>query len=113
MPLWRISFRQRGLRAITSDLRNRLLVLLVLPLGVFALAGVGLDYRSADEAAMQHDQRLLRTDDASTESASTGSRRRNRRKVNERRFIRVEYRGGPCAGTAPGGSGPGPPRPGR
>lgn len=45
---------------MTSDLRNRLLLLLVLPLCVLALIGVWLDYRSADEAAARHDQRLLR-----------------------------------------------------
>lgn len=38
-----------GLRAMTSDLRNRLLILLVLPLCALALVGVWLDYRSADE----------------------------------------------------------------
>lgn len=48
-----------GLRAMTSDLRNRLLLMLVLPLCVLALVGVWLDYRSADEAAGRHDQRLL------------------------------------------------------
>lgn len=52
--------RRPGLRAMTSDLRNRLLLLLVLPLCVLATIGVWLDYRSADEAAGQHDQRLLR-----------------------------------------------------
>ena len=77
MPLWRISFRQRGLRAITSDLRNRLLVLLVVPLGVVALAGVWLDYRSADEAAMQHDQRLLRLLPALADSVLASSVRSN------------------------------------
>lgn len=45
---------------MTSDLRNRLLLLLVLPLCLLALVGGWLDYRSADEAASQHDQRLLR-----------------------------------------------------
>lgn len=45
---------------MTSDLRNRLLLLLVLPLCLLATIGVWLDYRSADEAAGQHDQRLLR-----------------------------------------------------
>src|SRR3989344_4508022 len=49
-----------GLRAMTSDLRNRLLILLVLPLCALALVGVWLGYRSADEAAGRHDQRLLR-----------------------------------------------------
>ncbi len=52
--------RRPGLRAMTSDLRNRLLLLLVLPLCALATIGVWLDYRSADEAAGQHDQRLLR-----------------------------------------------------
>ncbi|MCB1974103.1 MAG: sensor histidine kinase N-terminal domain-containing protein, partial [Burkholderiaceae bacterium] len=45
---------------MTSDLRNRLLLLLVLPLCVLALLGAWMDYRSADEAASRHDQRLLR-----------------------------------------------------
>ena len=49
-----------GLRAMTSDLRNRLLLLLALPLCVLALVAVWLDYRTAAEAASQHDQRLLR-----------------------------------------------------
>ena len=52
--------RRPGLRAMTSDLRTRLLLMLVLPLCVLALVGVWLDYRSADEAASQHDQRLVR-----------------------------------------------------
>jgi hypothetical protein len=43
-----------------TDLRNRLLLLLVLPLCVLALVGVWMDYRSADDAASRHDQRLLR-----------------------------------------------------
>lgn len=45
---------------MTSNLRNRLLLLLVVPLCVLALAGAWLDYRSAAQAATQHDQRLLR-----------------------------------------------------
>ena len=45
---------------MTSDLRNRLLLLLVLPLCLLALGGAWLDYRSADEAASRHDQRLMR-----------------------------------------------------
>lgn len=53
-------FQRPGLLAMTSDLRNRLLLLLVLPLCALALLGVWLDYRSADEAAVQHDQRLVR-----------------------------------------------------
>ena len=40
-----------GLTGMTSDLRNRLLLLLVLPLCVLALVGVWMDYRSADDAA--------------------------------------------------------------
>ena len=49
-----------SLRALTSDLRNRLLLLLVLPLFALVLAAAWVDFRSADDAAVQHDQRLLR-----------------------------------------------------
>lgn len=49
-----------SLRAMTSDLRNRLLLLLVLPLFALLLASAFIDFRSADDAAAQHDQRLLR-----------------------------------------------------
>lgn len=49
-----------GLRAMTSDLRNRLLLLLVMPLMALAFVGVWLDYRSADDAAGRHDLRLQR-----------------------------------------------------
>lgn len=45
---------------MTFDLRNRLLVMLLVPLCVLALAGMWLGYRSAEEAAGRHDQRLLR-----------------------------------------------------
>jgi len=45
---------------VTSDLRNRLLLLLLAPLCLLALAGAWLDFRSADEAAGRHDQRLMR-----------------------------------------------------
>lgn len=45
---------------MTSNLRNRLLLLLVLPLCALALVGVWMDWRSAAEAATQHDQRLQR-----------------------------------------------------
>lgn len=45
---------------MTSDLRNRLLLLLLAPLCLLALVGAWLDYRSADEAAGRHDQRLMR-----------------------------------------------------
>ena len=65
------------LRAMTSDLRNRLLLLLVLPLCVLALVGVWLDYRSADEAAGLHDQRLLRLLPALADSVLAPSIRDN------------------------------------
>ena len=55
-----MALQRPRLRAMTSDLRNRLLLLLVLPLCLLALLGVWMDYRSADEAAVLHDQRLLR-----------------------------------------------------
>ncbi len=55
-----MALQRPRLRAMTSDLRNRLLLLLVFPLCVLALLGVWMDYRSADEAAARHDQRLLR-----------------------------------------------------
>ncbi len=55
-----MALQRPRLRAMTSDLRNRLLLLLVLPLCVLALLGVWMDYRSADDAAARHDQRLLR-----------------------------------------------------
>ncbi|NMM77901.1 sensor histidine kinase [Acidovorax sp. SRB_24] len=45
---------------MTANLRNRLLLLLLLPLCALALVGMWVDYRSAAEAATQHDQRLLR-----------------------------------------------------
>lgn len=60
MLLRNSSPKRPGLRAMTSDLRTRLLLMLVLPLCALALVGVWLDYRSADEAAVQHDQRLVR-----------------------------------------------------
>lgn len=60
-PLLPAAAPQRpGLRTMTLDLRKRLLVLLVLPLLVLALAAAWLDFRSADAAASLHDQRLLR-----------------------------------------------------
>lgn len=59
--LGRSSNRLRpALRGVTSDLRNRLLLLLLLPLFILALVGVAMDYRSAAEAAGRHDERLLR-----------------------------------------------------
>ena len=44
---------------MTSNLRFRLLLLLVLPLSVLALMGAWFAYRSAEAAAGQHDQRLM------------------------------------------------------
>ncbi len=54
------AFRRSAPRPVTADLRNRLLLLLVAPLCVLAMIGAWLDYRSADEAAGRHDQRLMR-----------------------------------------------------
>ena len=48
------------LQAMTSDRRNRLLLLLVVPRCVLAVLGFWMDYPSADVAAARHDQRLLR-----------------------------------------------------
>lgn len=45
---------------MTSTLRNRLLLLLVLPVCLLAMVGSWWGYRSAETAASQHDQRLLR-----------------------------------------------------
>jgi len=45
---------------MTSNLRFRLLLLLVLPLSVLALMGAWFAYRSAEAAAGQHDLRLMR-----------------------------------------------------
>jgi two-component system sensor histidine kinase TctE len=45
---------------MTSDLRNRLLLLLLVPLCLLVMIWAWMDYRSADEAASQHDQRLQR-----------------------------------------------------
>lgn len=46
--------------SMTTTLRNRLLVLLVLPMCVLVMVGSWWGYRSAETAAGQHDQRLLR-----------------------------------------------------
>ena len=45
---------------ITSGLQRRLLLLLLLPLGAFALVSIYLDYRTAGTVAFQKDQQLLR-----------------------------------------------------
>ncbi|KAF1043944.1 sensor histidine kinase [Xylophilus sp.] len=45
---------------VSAGLRNRLLVLLIVPLVLLALVNAWLEYRSADDAALQHDRSLLR-----------------------------------------------------
>src|SRR5690606_14689665 len=57
---WRRPHDAPAPRAMTSNLRFRLLLLLVLPLSVLALMGAWFAYRSAEAAAGQHDQRLMR-----------------------------------------------------
>ena len=44
---------------MTSGLRRRLLVMLIVPLVVLAVINAWFDYRSADSVAIQQDQRLL------------------------------------------------------
>ncbi|WP_207717503.1 sensor histidine kinase [Caenimonas soli] len=44
---------------VTSGLRRRLLVMLITPLVLLALLNAWFDYRSADNVALQQDQRLL------------------------------------------------------
>ena len=46
--------------AMLSGLRRRLLVMLISPLILLALLNAWFDYRSADNVALQQDQRLLR-----------------------------------------------------
>ena len=46
-------------RGMTSGLRRRLLVMLIAPLVLLALLNAWFDYRSADNVALQQDQRLL------------------------------------------------------
>ena len=46
--------------AMKSGLQRRLLLLLLLPLGIFALISVYFDYRTASNVALQKDERLLR-----------------------------------------------------
>ena len=45
---------------MTSGLQRRLLLLLLLPLGLFALVSIYFDYRTAGSVAFQKDQQLLR-----------------------------------------------------
>ena len=47
-------------RAMKSGLQRRLLLLLALPLGLFALVSIYVDYRTAGTVALQKDQQLLR-----------------------------------------------------
>ena len=44
---------------VTSGLRRRLLIMLIAPLVVLAVANAWLEFRSADNVATQQDQRLL------------------------------------------------------
>ena len=46
--------------AMRSGLQRRLLLLLLVPLGIFALASVYFDYRTAGSVALQKDQQLVR-----------------------------------------------------
>ena len=46
--------------AMRSGLQRRLLLLLLLPLGLFALVSIYFDYRTAGDVALQKDQQLLR-----------------------------------------------------
>ena len=46
--------------AIKSGLQRRLLLLLLLPLGIFALTSIWFDYQTAGNVALQKDQQLLR-----------------------------------------------------
>ena len=46
--------------AMKSGLQRRLLLLLLLPLGLFALVSIYFDYQTAGDVALQKDQRLLR-----------------------------------------------------
>ena len=46
--------------AMKSGLQRRLLMLLLVPLGIFALVSIYFDYRTAGNVALQKDQQLLR-----------------------------------------------------
>ena len=48
------------LAAMSSGLRRRLLLMLLVPLSVLACVNTWFDYRSADNAALQQDRQLLR-----------------------------------------------------
>ena len=49
----------RGVLGVTSGLRRRLLVLLIVPLILLAVVNASVDYRSAENVAEQQDQHLL------------------------------------------------------
>ena len=46
--------------AMKSGLQRRLLLLLLLPLGLFALVSIYFDYQTASNVALQKDQQLVR-----------------------------------------------------
>jgi two-component system sensor histidine kinase TctE len=54
-----VSRRAAKVLGMASGLRRRLLVMLIAPLILLALLNAWLDYRSADNVALQQDQRLL------------------------------------------------------
>ena len=51
--------RRSGVLGMTSGLRRRLVVMLIVPLVLLAILNAWLDYRSAGNVALQQDQRLL------------------------------------------------------
>lgn len=51
--------RAPEVRGVTSGLRRRLLVLLIAPLTLLAVVNAWIEFRSADNVAVQQDQRLL------------------------------------------------------
>jgi two-component system sensor histidine kinase TctE len=51
--------RRSGVLGMTSGLRRRLVVMLIIPLVLLAVLNAWLDYRSAGNVALQQDQRLL------------------------------------------------------
>jgi two-component system sensor histidine kinase TctE len=51
--------RSGSVLGVTSGLRRRLLVMLIVPLALLAVLNAWFDYRSADNVAAQQDQRLL------------------------------------------------------
>ena len=51
--------RRSGVLGMTSGLRRRLVVMLIIPLVLLAMLNAWIDYRSAGNVALQQDQRLL------------------------------------------------------